>query len=169
MAAGARAVQPETATPREEALSELVWWMLGERDALPPMPEHVPGAPRRNYWWRRELRDRFDAIYAKYPCSGVVAVPVQDAPPDACKVCGCEVKTAAQDALTTQLEDVRLWIQKQADECLDTAERIERRVDTGRELNGDALTAAHYRKNQEFFQSKATAVEAALRRKAGGE
>lgn len=43
----------------------------------------------------------------------IPAVPVQDAPPEACKVCGCEVKTAAdvfqcecpavQDALTTLL------------------------------------------------------------------
>jgi hypothetical protein len=41
-----------------ERLSEVVLWALGERDEF---PDPVEGKPRRLYWWRTEMRKRFDA------------------------------------------------------------------------------------------------------------
>jgi len=45
-----------------EELTEVIWWMLGERDDLPPLPSDFP---RRKYWWRNELRQRFDDAQIK--------------------------------------------------------------------------------------------------------
>jgi hypothetical protein len=74
---------------------------------------------------------------------------------------------APRSAIWRRLEDIRLWLQKQADECRQSAEQIERRVQTGRAFNGDENVAAHNRKNQQFFQTKADTIteaqDAALR------
>ena len=51
----------EAQADRDE-LSEIIWWMLGERDEFPNPPEFERGKPMRLYWWRRELRARFDAF-----------------------------------------------------------------------------------------------------------
>lgn len=45
-----------------EELTEVIWWMLGERDDLPPVPNDFP---RRKYWWRHELRQRFEDAQLK--------------------------------------------------------------------------------------------------------
>lgn len=42
-------------------LKELIYWLLGERTAFWP-PKDYQGGP---YWWRTELRQRFEAILAR--------------------------------------------------------------------------------------------------------
>lgn len=141
--------------------------VIEDRRSGPPVQDAPSQIDETPAWWARCKKDGHQVGIADLRPYAWGFSCVDCEASEQVKV-GAHKRPAVQDALTTQLEDVRVWIQKQADECRDTAERIERRIGQGRELDDhDAGIAAHYRKNQLFFQSKATAVEAALRRKAG--
>lgn len=46
-----------------EGLRELIHWALGERDDFPSRPENWNDLKYKPwYWWRNELRNRFEAI-----------------------------------------------------------------------------------------------------------
>lgn len=47
-----------------EALRDVIEWALGERDAFPDRPERVQGKPYAFYWWRTEMRRRYEAALA---------------------------------------------------------------------------------------------------------
>ena len=48
-----------------ERLRGIILWALGEGDDFPDSPPTVTGSPK--YWWRTELRRRFDAGTANQP------------------------------------------------------------------------------------------------------
>ena len=43
-------------------VESLVKWLLGEEGEFPSPPEHVPGKPRKTFYWRSELRRRWIAL-----------------------------------------------------------------------------------------------------------
>jgi len=51
----------DAARAQVAALSEVILWALGERDAFPDRPDRVEGKPYPWYWWRTELRRRYTA------------------------------------------------------------------------------------------------------------
>jgi hypothetical protein len=55
----------DTAAIRNAALEEfddLVAWLLGENGEFPDRPERIAGKPYPYYWWRTELRKRYEAL-----------------------------------------------------------------------------------------------------------
>lgn len=52
---------------QRDAAAELIMWLLGERGDFPERPERVEGKPHPLYWWRTELRRRFDDIRRSHP------------------------------------------------------------------------------------------------------
>src|SRR3970040_712869 len=63
---------------------------------------------------------------------------------------------------TPALRDIAEDFQRQADECRDTAARIQKRIDGGYAFNGDAATKAHYARNAWYFQVRADVIQAVL-------
>jgi hypothetical protein len=56
------------AETRADALSETILWALGERDEFPSRPEDWNERKYKPwYWWRGELRKRFDTAMGKEP------------------------------------------------------------------------------------------------------
>ncbi len=49
-------------TQRAEAAERVIKWALGEVDDFPDWPATVTITGNPKYWWRTELRKRFDAI-----------------------------------------------------------------------------------------------------------
>lgn len=47
--------------PREAALEQVILWALGEVGEFPDWPETVTIKGNPKYWWRKELRKRYDA------------------------------------------------------------------------------------------------------------
>lgn len=45
-----------------DAVRGLIAWLMGEEGEFPDRPEKVEGKPHPLYWWRTELRQRWEAI-----------------------------------------------------------------------------------------------------------
>ena len=52
---------------RADALAKLIEWTLGEGDDFPDWPETVTIKGNPKFWWRRELRRRYDNIVFAAP------------------------------------------------------------------------------------------------------
>lgn len=50
-----------------EGFHELIMWLLGENGEFPDRPERVEGKIYPYYWWRKELRQRYEALRAEGP------------------------------------------------------------------------------------------------------
>lgn len=90
---------PERAEPTPIAkfaadLTEILWWLLGERDDLPPPPPDG-----RKYWWRKELRQRFEDASRTY-LDALMAAP-RPAP---------QAETWPTDTDKIHLRNVLCWV-----------------------------------------------------------
>ena len=56
----AQAPQERAAVPQE--VHDLIAWLLGENGEFPARPEKIEGRLQPLYWWRTELRKRWDAL-----------------------------------------------------------------------------------------------------------
>lgn len=54
----------EGVTEAEQSLRDVILWALGEGDDFPERPDRGEGKPVRLYWWRSELRRRYEAALA---------------------------------------------------------------------------------------------------------
>lgn len=55
------AVQPSQSQVSDE-VAKLIAWLLGEGEDFPTRPEKIEGKPHPLYWWRTELRKRWNAL-----------------------------------------------------------------------------------------------------------
>lgn len=58
------ALQSPGVSEREKKLQAVIEWALGEGDGFPDWPESVTIKGNPKYWWRTELRKRYDAALA---------------------------------------------------------------------------------------------------------
>ena len=65
----------EEVTEVEQSLRDVILWALGEGDDFPERPDRGEGKPVRLYWWRSELRRRYEAALA---ASGDSALGARD-------------------------------------------------------------------------------------------
>jgi hypothetical protein len=120
------------------ALRGVIEWALGEGDDFPIWPETVSIKGNPKFWWRTELRKRYDAALAS-----VAAQPVQDAPSNA---------IAAHRAIGEFLQELYATM---VDPCAEGTMTVEA-------MKEEILSAAQ-RQREQLATPKAATSEAKLR------